>query len=320
MKNCRLLIIGKKPLPIGGVTRHVQRLTEWLNDIGYNYEFYDLEKFNIISMMKAIRLTKYAHLHCSSPMLHYMFAILCRAYDTRSIITYHCNLGEDGRIKKQLRFASVKLACYPITLNQKSYEIGLKYNNNTLLQSAYLPDCHVKNDIKEETARQIKTIKLNYKIVCSTNAFNWLLDNNGQEIYCISQLMTFFDNHKQWALLISDPSGNCRKHFVSIPANILFISYPHNFINILQESDCFLRYTLSDGDSLSIHEAMDKNVPVIATDVVPRPKGTTVVPINDMVSLENAISNVSMLKAVSRKIINTNYSIPDIISFYENLV
>lgn len=320
MKNTKLLIIGKKPLPIGGVTRHVQRLTEWLEDIGYAYDFYDLKKFNIFSMMKAIRISKYAHLHCSSPLFQYIFAILCKVYNTYSIITYHCNLGEDGKIKNLLRFASIKLACYPIALNQNSYEIGSKYNKHILLQSAYLPDCHVENDIDQDTAAQIRAIKQNYNIVCSTNAFNWLLDSKGNEIYCISQLVAFFDSHKQWALLISDPSGNCRCHFKFVPDNILFISYPHNFINILKESDCFLRYTLSDGDSLSIHEALDLQMPVIATDVVPRPEGTTVVAVNDWDSLENAISKVSSLKVESRNVTKTKHSIPDIIHFYENLV
>jgi glycosyltransferase involved in cell wall biosynthesis len=42
----------------------------------------------------------------------------------------------------------------------------------------------------------------------------------------------------------------------------------------------FLRPTLTDGDALSIREAMAAGVPVLASDVVRRPTGVTVLPLD----------------------------------------
>jgi len=37
----KILIVGKRPLPIGGVTIHVDRLVKLIDKLGYDYTFYD---------------------------------------------------------------------------------------------------------------------------------------------------------------------------------------------------------------------------------------------------------------------------------------
>jgi glycosyltransferase involved in cell wall biosynthesis len=56
--------------------------------------------------------------------------------------------------------------------------------------------------------------------------------------------------------------------------NILFHTSDHEFYPLLNMSDLFLRPTSTDGDANSIREAFYFGVPVIASDVVPRPEGT----------------------------------------------
>ena len=67
-KKTELLIIGKKPGPIGGVTIHVSRLLSLLSKVGISYDFYDLSRFCVVGFINAIKLTEYAHLHSSSPL------------------------------------------------------------------------------------------------------------------------------------------------------------------------------------------------------------------------------------------------------------
>lgn len=212
-------------------------------------------------------------------------------------------------------YLSIFLSYYPVVLNEESFEMALKWNKRSLLQSAYLPIVNIKDDLSLYTKTKIQFMKDKYQFVLCTNASNWSLDKNGDEIYCISFLVRFFSQHTNWALIISDPSGNCKKQIKQIPVNILFVDYPHTFINVLQQSDCFLRYTLTDGDSLSVYEAISFCVPVIATDVVSRPNGVLTVRLNDANDLECAINSLLHNPKTSK----VNTKTPDIIQFYLNL-
>jgi glycosyltransferase involved in cell wall biosynthesis len=59
-----------------------------------------------------------------------------------------------------------------------------------------------------------------------------------------------------------------------ITKNFLFVLKQYEFYPFLEKSDLFLRPTNTDGDALSIREALYFSVPVIASDVVNRPNGT----------------------------------------------
>jgi glycogen(starch) synthase len=61
----------------------------------------------------------------------------------------------------------------------------------------------------------------------------------------------------------------------------------------LRSAAVFLRPTLTDGDAVSIREALAVGVPVLASDVVARPRGTTVVPLEVSrwtTAIENALN------------------------------
>lgn len=87
------MIVGKRPLPIGGVTIHVDRLVKLIDKLGYDYTFYDLNNFTIYSFIKAISANDIIHLHTSSPKLRVFFAICCLVQHKISLITYHGDLG-----------------------------------------------------------------------------------------------------------------------------------------------------------------------------------------------------------------------------------
>ena len=68
---------------------------------------------------------------------------------------------------------------------------------------------------------------------------------------------------------------------------------PHPLtLRVLSESDLFLRTTHYDGDSLSIHEAIQLGIPVIATDNRMRPAGVHLIPVSDVFALCQAIETV----------------------------
>lgn len=85
-------------------------------------------------------------------------------------------------------------------------------------------------------------------------------------------------------LIASDPEG---QHV------LLCGDVPHPLtIRILSESDVFLRTTLYDGDSVSVREALQLGVPVIATDNGMRPAGVHLIPTSDGDALSRVIGEV----------------------------
>ena len=68
---------------------------------------------------------------------------------------------------------------------------------------------------------------------------------------------------------------------------------PHNVtLRAIAASRAILRTTLYDGDSISVREALDLGVPVIATNTGIRPTGVQLVPISDPEALCSAIEAV----------------------------
>jgi glycogen synthase len=85
-------------------------------------------------------------------------------------------------------------------------------------------------------------------------------------------------------LIASDPEG---RHV------LLCGDVPHPLtLRVLAESDVFLRTTLYDGDSVSVREALQLGVPVIATDNGMRPPGVHLIPRSDGAALAGTIAEI----------------------------
>jgi glycogen(starch) synthase len=88
-------------------------------------------------------------------------------------------------------------------------------------------------------------------------------------------------------LISDDPSG----------ADILLCGdVPHHAtVKVISRSDAFLRTTLYDGDSISVREALQLGVPVIATDNGMRPAGVHLIPASNAEAL--SVEIISVLQA-----------------------
>jgi glycosyltransferase involved in cell wall biosynthesis len=193
----------------------------------------------------------------------------------------------------------------PIVINEKSFKIAQKLNNRTQLISAFIPPPSIE-ELPEQIQNAIHDLQINYDQIFCTNAYNVSYDKYNREIYQISDLVSLFSTYTKKALIVSDPSGAYFKLLEAkktiIPANIYFITIPHDFNAIIKESACMIRFTSTDGDSLSVKEALIAGVPVIATNVVDRPSGVTLV--------ENIIQDLD------QKIVENNFKAP--VNFSDN--
>ena len=57
------------------------------------------------------------------------------------------------------------------------------------------------------------------------------------------------------------------------PPNFLIINFQHHFVPVLIQSNVYLRHTNTDGDSVTVREALYFNKICLSTNVVDRPEG-----------------------------------------------
>lgn len=287
-----LLIIGSVPPPIGGVSIHVERLVENLKKINFDFEFIDLKREKKTVLFSKVFQSKLIHLHTSSTYFRFLLVLLCFFIRKKIIFTFHGNLGRFGWFKNKLEEISIRLAFIPILMNEDSYSRAKRINGNSRFISAFIPPTKIIN-FDPDFELKVDTFVAKFKTTFCTNAFNVSFDKYGKEVYRITDLITLFSKKNNLGLIISDPSGMylkmIKRENIVCPKNILIIPFDHDFNAVIKKSSCMIRFTTTDGDSLSVKETLLAGKPVIASNVVQRPKQVTVV--NDIASLEEEIDS-----------------------------
>ena len=76
---------------------------------------------------------------------------------------------------------------------------------------------------------------------------------------------------------------------LNIQDNYLLINENLSFVRLIEQSDIVLRLTNTDGDALTVREALYLGTTVIASDVVQRPEGTILFNSRDINDLERRL-------------------------------
>ena len=176
----------------------------------------------------------------------------------------YCNL---RLVKKLILTVTLKTTDIPIVINQPSFDYCILRNHNTILIPAFIPPSK-EQPLNSHILALINNIQASRKLIISTNASGLSYDENGNETYGIKFLINFFNNKPDTMLLISDPTGQNKEKYESMAKNVMFISYPHSYYEILKRVDISIRNTSTDGDSLSVKESLYLGCRTICSDVV----------------------------------------------------
>lgn len=268
MRN--LLVIGTLPPPIGGVSVHVERLLEVLRKNDFDFDFCTLTES--LNLFRTLRY-RLIHIHCSNVYWKFLLSFFCFICRKRLIVTYHGDIDRSSWIKRRFNCWSIYFAYIPVVLNERSFQKAVKINKRTRLISAFIPPQH-DDALPESIVKLLQRLKTDYARICSTNAFAMKFEQGHKEIYGILPLIELFRNRPADTLVISDPSGDYGRHVknsgLDIPDNVELISCPHSYYALLGYVDCMIRNTTTDGDAISIKEALYIGKSVYATDVVSR--------------------------------------------------
>lgn len=298
----RILIIGPDiKWGLGGVTIHVRRLLDYLDNDGIEYEFKDYKSNNLWTLILAINKSDIIHLHVSNPVYQLILIIVCWMMRKTVLMTLHGNYGRFNKVKNWMVRQAVRMATVPVVINEKSYEVCIKFNKNTKLIPAFIPPKQ-EEALPKEVINRLEKFRQQGKLIFATNASNVTVDKYGQDIYGIDFLVQYFKNSKDKVLVISDPSGNYKNKYSKLESrSVFFINYPHSYYEVLKIVDFSIRNTSTDGDALSVKESLYLGVPTLCTDVVDRPKGVRLFKYSDRNSFESCL-HVS--KTESAAIIN----------------
>ena len=283
----KLLIVGTVPPPIGGVSVHVSRLLKYLKYKKCDHIFCDYKKINVRIFSHFLN-SSIIHIHANNPFFILFCIILSSIFFKKIIITIHGEFlyERNGLLHNFFEKLSVKFSDFPILLNKKDVDKALILNKNALFISSFITpynEPHLPKNIIDLVSKN------KHKSIFCSNAYRMNFDKSGNEIYGILELTNYFNISPQFYFILSDPSGEYLSYFnsnnIKLNNNILIINSRHSFYRVLQISDCFIRNTITDGDSLSVRESLYLNKKVIATDCVSRPKSV----ILKKGSIDNAI-------------------------------
>ena len=268
--------MGTVPPEIGGVTMFTKRLIDSFEDDSVVLVLYDYKRRPIYCVLFSILSTDLIHINVSNKWLRTFLVVCSRILLKKTIIMFHGFYDFSSLLDKLCLYISN----FSITLNDETYLNALKIvqKSQVCKMSPFLPPANSEKILSNDSIiNHLSIMRGNYDYIYGTNATSYALDDYGQEIYMGSKIIDFFKAKNHIGLVFSDPSGEYRDYFLSsgkqIPSNVFIISYPHSFVGILANVDGLIRATISDGDSVSIHEALSLGKVLHATDVVSRPKG-----------------------------------------------
>lgn len=274
--NNRLCLVATFFPPIGGVTTYNERLLGYLKKIKYDIVPLDIRKSGKIKIIKALIRHEIFYISMSNLMAMTLLVIFLKILNKTIILSVHQQFPLSGAISEKL-FESVLPFCHTcIVENKESLSHLSKRRINLLLNSAFIPPIIDSSLLdSSELTDTFRLLRKKYKKIFCTNAYNYVLDAQNNELYAISDLIRIFSELDDICLVVADPSSYNYKNIkeeINIPSNVLFLHNVPSFIEVLKKSDCFIRATSTDGDSVSVRESLWLGIPTIATDVVTRPE------------------------------------------------
>ena len=316
------------PPPVGGVSMHIQRLQRIVNaQSNYECAVFDIGRlsFYTSSGNKASVLTgiifflkcHLIHIHISHSSKLFIGRI-SKWLNKKIVFTLHNNreINTSSTIKlKKLADCVINVSTdFVETMSEKVVNIP-----------AYLPFSE-KDYSSDSFFTELKSYK-NVFVAISSHPSSKPMLIEGKDIYGFDLLLKGYllNQLPDSVLVLIDPSGTMHHvyeseitYLNSIGRKVIYVNHPVNFQELLKITSIFIRPTRSDGDSISIREALDFGVNVLASDCVVRPEGVDVYETENSSAIFSSFSN-NFVRNSGRKYKQEDFSLP-LIAIYHSLI
>ena len=320
----QIVLIGPYPPPYGGVSIHIQRLQGLLLTSGIQCVIYDVSPYpkNTKGVMNLRRPGSWLHLlnsteeivhiHNSGANLKKMLPLfaLLKFRGKKAIITYHSlrdNVQHFNWFKRKAMQIIFDIASHYIVANpeikMKLLSLGASAETISVIP-AFLPPTITQQEI-DKIPQEVLDFINSHSPVISAGAFR-ITFYEGQDLYgidmCIELCANLKNSYPQIGFVFCLPNVGDYDYLSkmkreirdkNIENNFLFITQPLDEVYpIWRKSDIFVRPTVSDGDAVSLREALYLKTPSVASDVVLRPKGTVLFKNRNM---EDFVASIKMV-------------------------
>jgi glycosyltransferase involved in cell wall biosynthesis len=339
----KIAIIGCYPPPYGGISIHLERLVRFLSSKKADFKLFNtlsdsqkpehiisVAKFKYRWYLKFLLFHKCRIVHLCSPNRfgRILFAIMARLKPKNhyiySIHGRHISdaLKPKSSIKARinrwsLRQMDMVIACNDHIAKQLTNDVGLPSKSVSHIPAFIAPE----PDTSIEIPRHIESfLKKHDPVLFSVG---WIGQRyKGADLYGVDMLIDLIDrlkdDYKDIGMLFSVNGGKsedvsktmsiCRER---IRSRMLLITEDLPDISgIMAACDVFLRPTNTDGDSVSVREALHLNIPTVASDAVVRPYACQEFVTRSMDDFEQKVRKVLENKDKFRSIAR-QFSMPD---------
>lgn len=318
----KVVFIGKLPDPIGGVTVFNQRMSDYLKVKNkYTLKIIEPKYTNVAKISFLLRSNSEIHLSVSNFLLICIVSAIAKNnsvhyYDHNSsrhleqLPNYKIKIFESFLLKK---CKSIVLVSDHLVENYKPLKTFELFKSKIKYIPAFLPPSEMElpkiistyNDSLKSIYNQ--SVASNKRNVIISSAFQPSLDNEGKDIYSIEKLIDIFcklsKTYKQYYFVIAIGSYNSSEFSSRIKilvnkssdsySNLFFLEHNKQIWPLFKISRLFIRATTTDGDSVSLKEAIYYGSKVLASDVVPRPKGINLLNLDNDDLEQEIIKNIN---------------------------
>ncbi|MCK4788982.1 MAG: glycosyltransferase family 4 protein [Desulfobacteraceae bacterium] len=321
--KAKVAIVGIHPPPYGGVGIHLKRVLPYMEEAGIDYVMYNtglskISRPNVVNVGWSIRWLislmfmcphKILHFHTSRWVARVLAAFIHKFGRCDIIFTAHGaslvkSITSKNPIKRLLCRWALRQTRFVIATNVYIKELlvenGFPETKVTVLP-AFIPPLP---DADSEPLEVSEFCKKHHPILMAIGR-PALID--GKDIYGLKVMtelaMALVEEFPEIGLVVFlFRSGKMHVRFFdplmkkitekALADHILFYESKGEFYPALKDCDVFLRPTTTDGDANSIREALWEAVPVVASDVIPRPRGCKLYRLGDDEALLQQVRNV----------------------------
>jgi glycosyltransferase involved in cell wall biosynthesis len=343
MMRKKVLLIGPMPPPAGGVSVHIKRLNELLKDefeIDFvdeskkrKAEFFNLYSLNLFGYLKKISKSDLVYIHSGKSALRIGHLVIGKLLGKKNILVFHAYPARKKWLYRKWDEFFCRFADKIILVNKNFYDRISLPASKCLVKNAFLPPVmDGEPQLPEGLSSWIKKSKQENRALLCANA--WQLDVfNNQDVYGLDMCIDAVKQLKEKGYAVSFvfnvstiekyadqyAAYQAQIKALNISNEFLLINERLSFVRLMEQSDIVLRPTNTDGDSLTIREALFLGKPILASDVVARPPGTIIFKtrdVQDMIQkLEQLLSSLESFRAQHPKEDIREYE-----NFYKNLI
>lgn len=296
--KAKVAMIGVYPPPVGGISIHIQRLTDYLDKKGIAYTIYDntsgekskpykyvgnLEKWCLQYLFTAKE--QVIHCHFLRWQVRFLLALL-KLRGKRIVFTFHSFRPDEkiGFLKKMMIHMTGRLGDCFICVSDRIAEdlktVGLPEDKIKVIPAFIPPDLDQDFKIRDDVAKFID--QGSPLLVANGVIGNFYL---GEDMYGVDLCIELVNRLKK-----DFPSIKCvfgithivdPQYFDTLKRSIEEKQLEEHFMfaekielmPLLKKADIMIRPTNTDGDAISVREAMYIGTRVVCSNAVKRPDG-----------------------------------------------